>query len=50
MKIAVKEGIDCYDASYLYAVLKNGLTLVTDDTRLRNVGDKYVETISSIEV
>jgi predicted nucleic acid-binding protein len=44
LDIAVEEGLTYYDASYVHAAVKNGLTLVTDDERLRSVAKKYVET------
>jgi len=50
LDIAVEEGVTYYDASYICAAVKNGLTLVTDDDRLCSVARKYVETVTSIEV
>ena len=34
LKIAMKENLTYYDASYVSAALKNNLTLVTDDDKL----------------
>ena len=34
LKIAMKENLTYYDASYVSATLKNNLTLVTDDDKL----------------
>ena len=50
LKIAVEEDLTYYDASYLDAAIKNGLTLVTDDKKLYAVGKKYVETLKSDEL
>ena len=50
LKIAVEEKITYYDASYLYTAIKNGLTLVTDDEKLYNVGKKHVKAVKSNEV
>lgn len=50
LKIAVEEKITYYDASYLYTAIKNGLTLVTDDEKLYNVGKKRVKAVKSNEV
>ncbi|RLE50107.1 MAG: DNA-binding protein [Candidatus Methanomethylicota archaeon] len=46
-EIATKEKMTIYDASYLCAAVKNGLTLVSDDEKLRSVSSKYVNTITS---
>jgi len=45
--IAVEEGLTYYDASYIYAADRNGLTLVTDDERLCSTANKYVQTATS---
>ena len=47
LKIAVKENITFYDATYLYMAMKNSLTLVTDDEKLYITAKKYVKTIKS---
>lgn len=49
-KLASKEGLTIYDASYMYAAMVKGLTLVTDDDKLRNVASKYVKTVSSSDL
>ncbi len=49
-KLAARDGLTVYDASYLYVAMKNGYTLVTDDKELRNKASKYVETASSNEL
>ena len=46
-EIAAKEKMTIYDASYLCAAVKNGLTLVSDDEKLRSISSKYVNTITS---
>ncbi|MEM3608280.1 MAG: type II toxin-antitoxin system VapC family toxin [Candidatus Bathyarchaeia archaeon] len=48
--LAVREGISFYDSSYLQAALRNGLTLVTDDSRLREAASKHVKVLGSSEV
>lgn len=48
--IAVEEGLTYYDASYVHAAVKNGLTLVTDDGRLCSAARKYVETAKSTDI
>lgn len=50
LKIAVKEGLTYYDASYIYTAMKNNLTLVTDDQQLYEISKKYVKTITSKEI
>ncbi|MEM3403015.1 MAG: type II toxin-antitoxin system VapC family toxin [Nitrososphaeria archaeon] len=50
LKIALKESISFYDASYVYAAKENDLTLVTDDKQLYKVSKKYVRTITSSEL
>jgi len=49
-KTAVSENITVYDASYLYLAIKNNLTLVTDDEKLRNKALKHIKVISSDEL
>lgn len=46
-KLAAKENLTIYDASYLYTAIKNKSILVTDDQKLRNKAKKYVETTTS---
>jgi len=50
LKIAVKEGITYYDASYIQAALQNSLTLVTDDEKLYKISKNYIETLKSDEL
>lgn len=50
LKIALKEGLTYYDASYINAALENTLTLVTDDDQLYKISKKHVNTITSSEL
>lgn len=50
LKIAVKESLTYYDASYINAAMENGLTLVTDDVQLYKMSKKYVNTVTSDEL
>ena len=50
LKIAVKESLTYYDASYINAATENGLTLVTDDEQLYKMSKKYVNTVTSDEL
>ncbi|MEM2122993.1 MAG: type II toxin-antitoxin system VapC family toxin [Candidatus Bathyarchaeia archaeon] len=50
LRIALEEGINYYDASYIQAAIHNSLTLVTDDSRLYKIGKKYIKTITSDEL
>ena len=50
LRIALRESLTYYDASYIQAAKENGLRLVTDDERLINVSKKYVKTVTSDEV
>ena len=50
LKIAVAEGLTYYDAAYLYAAIRNGKTLVTNDEKLCTSAQKYVETATSSEL
>lgn len=49
-KLASKENISIYDASYLHTAVKHKLTLVTDDGKLLSKASKYVKTIRSNEL
>jgi len=49
LEIAVTEGLSYYDAAYLLAAMDKKMTLVTDDKKLKQVGDKYVNTVTSRE-
>lgn len=44
LKIAVKEGLTFYDASYLQIAYSTRSELITDDKKLRDKAEKYVET------
>ena len=46
-EIASNERITIYDASYLCAAIRNKLTLVSDDEKLRGMSSKYVNTTTS---
>ncbi len=48
-ELAIREGLTTYDAAYAYVAMKNGFTLVTDDSALRKRISKYLKTISSSE-
>jgi len=48
--LALREDLTVYDASYLYATMKNKYMLVTDDQKLKSKALKYVEVISSREL
>lgn len=50
LKIAIKESLTYYDASYIHAAIENGLTLVTDDKQLYTISKKYVKTVTSDEL
>ena len=47
LKIATKESLTYYDASYIHAAMENGLTLVTDDKQLYTTSNKYIKTVTS---
>jgi predicted nucleic acid-binding protein len=47
LEISVKESITFYDASYIFLAIKNGLKLVTDDKKLRDVAGKYLKVHST---
>ena len=40
-KLASKENLTVYDASYLCVAVRRRLTLVTDDWKLRSIASKY---------
>ena len=50
LDLSLREGLTIYDASYIYVAMKEKLTLVTDDAKLRQVASKYVKTLSSVDV
>lgn len=47
LKIATKESVTYYDASYIQAAIENSLTLVTDDKQLHTMSSKYIKTVTS---
>lgn len=47
---SVKDSITFYDASYIFLAIENGLDLVTDDKKLKNVAGKYLKVYSSMEL
>ena len=47
LKIATKENLTYYDASYIRTAIKNAFTLVTDDDKLLKTAKKYTEAITS---
>jgi predicted nucleic acid-binding protein len=47
LKIAIKENLTYYDASYIRTAIKNAFTLVTDDDKLLKTAKKYTEAITS---
>jgi len=50
LKIAIKESLTYYDASYIQAATENGLTLVTDDKQLHTTSSKHIKTVTSDEI
>ncbi|MEL9940248.1 MAG: type II toxin-antitoxin system VapC family toxin [Ignisphaera sp.] len=50
LTLSLREGLTIYDASYIHTAMKEKLTLVTDDAKLRQVASKYVKTLSSIDI
>jgi len=49
-KLAVKEELTIYDASYLFLAIKNKLMLVTDDEKLKNKSLKYIKVLNSRDI
>jgi len=49
LRTALEEGLTIYDAAYLATARRHGLTLVTDDNRLREAAGKHVETLTTKE-
>lgn len=49
-KLACKEEITVYDASYLYLAKVKDLILVTDDKKLREKASKYIKILTSKDV
>lgn len=50
LSLASREGITVYDASYLYTALKNNLTLVTDDRKLKEKASRRVKVLTSSQL
>ncbi len=50
LKTAIQRGITAYDASYIVLAMKHGLTLVTEDSKLRAKARGLVETTSLDEL
>jgi predicted nucleic acid-binding protein len=50
LKLAVKEELTIYDASYLFLAIKNKLILVTDDEKLKNKSLKYIKVLNSRDI
>ncbi len=46
-KLASKENLTVYDASYLCVAVGRRLTLVTDDWKLRSIASKYTRVLAS---
>ena len=42
--------ITAYDASYIVLAEKNGLTLVTEDKKLRTKAEKLIKAVSLIQI
>ncbi len=49
LRLAEREGLTYYDASYLYMAIKCKLALVTDDEKLLEKAKKYVEAFKSAQ-
>jgi len=49
-KLASREGLTIYDASYLYIAIRDGLTLVTDDNKLKNKASQHVMALTTKEL
>ena len=47
-KLAIKEGLTYYDASYLQTARSSKSELITDDKRLGNIAKKYVQVSRSL--
>ena len=50
LRLALEEGLTVYDASYLYAAIRNNLTLVTDDHELKNKASRHVKVLTTREL
>ena len=49
LELSIRAGVTFYDASYLYAAKKFGLTLVTSDEELRGAGRRERVRVVSLE-
>ncbi len=49
LELSMRAGVTFYDASYLYAAKKFGLTLVTSDEKLRGAGRRERVRVVSLE-
>ena len=49
-ELASREGLTIYDASYLHIAIRDGLTLVTDDKKLRNKASRHVKVLTTKEL
>ena len=47
LKLALKENLTFYDASYLQSAIESGSELVTEDRKLQNKAEKYVKVSNS---
>lgn len=49
-KLASKENLTIYDASYISLAAENKLTLVTDDQKLKEKASKHIKAINSNQI
>ncbi len=47
LRLALKESLTYYDASYLQSAIEAGSVLVTEDSKLRKKAEKYVKVSNS---
>ena len=50
LELAEDEGLTFYDASYLRAAIGRGISLVTEDTKLRRAAKKHVVVKAAAEL
>jgi predicted nucleic acid-binding protein len=50
LRVALSTGLTAYDASYVVVAAREGLTLVTEDLRLRRGAEGHVEAVSVSEL
>ena len=50
LRAALSTGLTAYDSSYVVVAAREGLTLVTEDLRLRRGAEGHVETLSVSEL